>query len=78
MLPDRVSNPGPLTCESGALLIALRGPACFPEQLTNCILVDSSTVVCWISPFVILRVSVYFVAFILFFMEKPVSKHCRP
>ena len=26
MLPDRVSNPGPLTYESGALLIALRGP----------------------------------------------------
>ena len=28
MLPDRVSNPGLLTCESGALPIALRGPAC--------------------------------------------------
>ena len=27
MLPDRVSNPGPLTCESGALPIALSGPA---------------------------------------------------
>ena len=27
MLPDRVSNPGPLTYASGALLIALRGPA---------------------------------------------------
>ena len=27
MLPDRVSNPGSLTYESGALLIALRGPA---------------------------------------------------
>ena len=27
MLPDRVSNPGPLTYESGALQIALRGPA---------------------------------------------------
>ena len=26
MLPDRVSNPGTLTYESGALLIALRGP----------------------------------------------------
>ena len=29
MLPDRVSNPGPLTYESGALPIALRGPAYF-------------------------------------------------
>ena len=27
MLPERVLNPGPLTYESGALLIALRGPA---------------------------------------------------
>ena len=26
MLPDRVSNPGPLTYESGALPIALCGP----------------------------------------------------
>ena len=27
MLPDRVSNPGPLTYKSDALPIALRGPA---------------------------------------------------
>ena len=27
MLPDRVSNPGPQTYESGALPIVLRGPA---------------------------------------------------
>ena len=27
MLPDPVSNPGPQTYESGALPIALRGPA---------------------------------------------------
>ena len=27
MLPDRVSSPGPLTYESGALPIALSGPA---------------------------------------------------
>ena len=27
MLPDRVSNPGPLTYVSSALPIALRGPA---------------------------------------------------
>ena len=27
MLPDQVSNSGPLTYESGALPIALRGPA---------------------------------------------------
>ena len=27
MLPDRVSNPGPLTYETGTLPTALRGPA---------------------------------------------------
>ena len=31
MLPDRVSNPGPLTYESGALPIALRGQANFTK-----------------------------------------------
>ena len=34
MLPDRVSNPGPLTYESGALPIALRGPACMSCMYT--------------------------------------------
>ena len=33
MLPDRVSNPGPLNYESGALRIALRGPAVESETL---------------------------------------------
>ena len=32
MLPDRVSNPGPLTYESGALPIALSGPASKPAK----------------------------------------------
>ena len=32
MLPDRVSNPGPLTYESGALPIVLRGPAAVTKQ----------------------------------------------
>ena len=35
MLPDRVSNPGPLTYESGALPIALRGPALGPWKLVR-------------------------------------------
>ena len=41
MLPDRVSSPGPLIYESGALPIALHGPAaCFSmlfqyESLTH-------------------------------------------
>ena len=33
MLPDRVSNPGPLTYESGALPIALRGPAKYSARI---------------------------------------------
>ena len=33
MLPDRVSNPGHLTYESGALPIALRGPALLGQAL---------------------------------------------
>ena len=37
MLPDRVSNPGPLTNESGALPISLRGPALTGMRLfINC------------------------------------------
>ena len=36
MLPDRISNPGPLTYESGALPIALRGPAIKHEALIKC------------------------------------------
>ena len=35
MLPDRVSNPGPLTYESGVLPIALRGPAETKEAKCN-------------------------------------------
>ena len=43
MLPDRVSNPGPLTYEPGALPIALRGPAYFHTytQLSPHIWLDS-------------------------------------
>ena len=40
MLPDLVSNPGPMTNESGALSIALRGPA----LLINSILPISTVV----------------------------------
>ena len=37
MLPDRVSNPGPLTYESGALPIVLRGPAIATLKMGNSI-----------------------------------------
>ena len=46
MLPDRVSNPGPLTYESGALPIALGGPAIFGSIfLTNRVLPGNETVI---------------------------------
>ena len=56
MLPDRVLNPGPLTYKSGALPIALRGPAkvtrfsgpsCHHPRLilANCSLLDVDTLV---------------------------------
>ena len=37
MLPDRVSNTGPLTYESDALPIALRGPAILWTHLVHVI-----------------------------------------
>ena len=36
MLPDRVSNPGPLTYELGALQIAQRGPV---EKISSLLLI---------------------------------------
>ena len=42
MLPDRVSNPGPLTYESGALLSALRGPNTCCWRADHEILIHSS------------------------------------
>ena len=43
MSPDRVSNPGPLTYESGALPIALRGPATRKFiEMDNCTEVENS------------------------------------
>ena len=32
MLPDRVTNPGPIIYEAGALPVALRGPAAALEN----------------------------------------------
>ena len=45
MLPDRVSNPGPLIYESGALPIALRGPTPIKEgsKVINCDWVNHQT-----------------------------------
>ena len=43
MWPGRVSNPGPLTYESGALPTALRGPASFTEIYIHiCIYITST------------------------------------
>ena len=42
MWPDRVSNPGPPTYESGALPIALRGPAYQIFDFFTSMLADTS------------------------------------
>ena len=59
MLPDRVSNPGPPTYESGALPIALRGPASNRKvQIDICIVFFVSIVYgVYVSP--ISKVSVF-------------------
>ena len=41
-------------------------------------MVDSSTVICWTSPLVILGWWVYFVAFILFLMENLLANNVDP
>ena len=50
----------------------------YPFSLTHCILVDSSAVICWTSPYVILGVSCLFGRFYSILMENPVSKQSRP
>ena len=47
MLPDRVSNPGPLTYKSGALPIALRGPAESAEEERKVYGLDSKPGTSW-------------------------------
>ena len=49
MLPDRVSNPGPLTYESGALPIALRGPAVMVGKANTGIVLTNTTFISFIS-----------------------------
>ena len=48
-------------------------PSRMAPKLTHCILVDSSTVICWMSPFVILGVSGLFCCLILLDLENPVA-----
>ena len=46
MLTDRISNPGPLTYESGARPIALRGPAMAEEHIEFTLSVRARACVC--------------------------------
>ena len=58
MLPDRVSNPGPLTYESGALPIALRGPILYKSRHDNYLsVIGAGILLIWEK---ICRQSVYF------------------
>ena len=43
MWPDQVSNPGPLTYESGALSTALRGPASIRKHIADTNVVNDVT-----------------------------------
>ena len=56
------------------------GPFCIKfwrgPLLTHCIMLDSSTVTCWTSPFVILGVSGQFCRFYSIFDGKSFSKQC--
>ena len=57
--------------------------AALPLGLTHCVLVDSSTVICWTRPFVILGVSGLFFRFYSFLMENldvasDLGLHCLP
>ena len=47
-------------------------------SFTNCTLVDSTTIICWLSPLVILGCQVYFVIFILFLMENLLANTVDP
>ena len=49
MLPDRVSNPGPMTYESGALPIALRGPHKYGNIKKYCIFQAQISLECYFS-----------------------------
>ena len=51
MLPDRVSNPGPLTYKSGALPIALRGPSHDPAVFCT------QSIICELSVFEIIHMN---------------------
>ena len=48
------------------------------SMLTHVCVVDASILINWKSPFPILGMSGYFVNFILFLQDFPVSKQCRP
>ena len=63
---------------SGPIMLFKRSTISIFGPLTHCILVDSSTVICWMSPFVILGASVLFVTYILLLIKNLVSKQCRP
>ena len=50
----------------------------YPFTLTKCILVDSSTVICWMSPFVILGVSSLFCHFYSILLANNVESDQMP
>ena len=70
MLPDRVSNLGPLTYESGALPIALRGPAGESRQDPNHVCDTKHTLLTLKAPITIAADDTYKYFFIVFQRNK--------
>ena len=79
MLPDRVSNPGPLTYESGALPIALRGPAiqwitsCHKNRMTTRIITLRRV---YVTSLTTSMSTMYFLIEIMFIL-KSIESHCK-
>ena len=71
MLPDRVSNPGPLTYESGGLPIALRGIFPFDVLEKPCVLIRPAPEVSIIISFSVVQPKHIFI----FEMQSRKDKH---
>ena len=76
MLPDRVSNPGPLTYESGVLPIALRGPAKLLRKLLTNLNGCRKVIFCFGS-LVILDVVCRYLSLFLLYINIKIDVKCK-
>ena len=66
MWPDQVSNPGPLTYESGALPTALRGPASIRKHIADTNVVNDVIISCSEGTFLLVPWPISFLFFLLY------------